>query len=228
MKSFAFGKTALNLPIIAYEFGLKTDPPVLILGGVHGDEHEGVMAAQNLLGAFLKLFDYKLFVTLIPIFNLDGLLKKQRKNARDVDLNRNLPTQDWSPEWTKEKYFPGKEANSEPENQALVNWIKKNSPLFILTWHSWFPLLNTNGDCEPEAKEISKQTGYKVTDHIGYPTPGSLGTYSGMERKIPTLTYELERNLSPEKIVKIHVPAVLKALKMTEKRFSVSKESALK
>ncbi|MBY0385631.1 DUF2817 domain-containing protein, partial [bacterium] len=57
---------------------------------------------------------------------------------------------------------------------------------------------------------------YKIEETIGYPTPGSLGTYAGIERNIPTLTYEIERGLSANTIISIHVPAILEGLKVYE------------
>ncbi len=213
--SYHFGYTSNGLTIPAYRFGDK-GPEILLMGGVHGDETEGIQAANGLLQAFSRSFPYKLRVTLIPIFNLDGALLCQRRNARGVDLNRNLPTQDWTPEVAKEKYNPGPRANSEPENQALVDHIKGNTPRFIITLHSWKPMLNVNGDCDSVASVISKHTGYVIADDIGYPTPGSFGTYTGLERNIPTITYEFERHLAPEKILKTHVPAIIEGLKVLE------------
>jgi protein MpaA len=214
-KSYHFGSTSDGLSIPAYRFGEK-GTEVLIIGGVHGDEIEGIQAANGLLQAFSKSFPYRLRMTLVPILNLDGALRAQRKNARNIDLNRNLPTQDWTPEVAKERYNPGPFANSEPENQALVNHIKNFPPKFIITLHSWLPMLNTNGDCESVATAIARRTGYTMTDDIGYPTPGSLGTYCGLERQIPTITYELERKIDPEKIFRIHVPAIIEGLKTLE------------
>jgi murein peptide amidase A len=213
--AFHFGKTSDGLVIPAYKFGNK-GPEVLLIGGVHGDEIEGIIAANGLLQAFSQFFPYKLNITLVPIFNLDGALRSQRRNARGVDLNRNLPTQDWSAEIAQEKYNPGPNPSSEPENQALVNYIKTNQPQFIITLHSWKPMLNINGDCEPVAKIISAHTGYIITEDIGYPTPGSLGTYCGLERQIPTITYEFERLISAETILKKHVPAIIEGLKVLE------------
>jgi protein MpaA len=37
---------------------------------------------------------------------------------------------------------------------------------------------------------MSKYNGYPVEGDIGYPTPGSLGTYYGKERDIPVITLE--------------------------------------
>jgi protein MpaA len=218
VKSFMFGKTRQNLPIMAHHFG-SAGPKVLILGGVHGDEWEGIVAAHGLLKSFYTSFTYRLQLTMVPQFNLDGILHSQRKNAMQVDLNRNLPTNDWTSNVSEERYFPGESANSEPENQALVQWLETHRPQLIISLHSWKPMLNVNGNCRPEAEVLHKLTGYEIVDSIGYPTPGCLGTYCGLERDMPTLTYELEREMPVDLIVNAHVPALLEALKTTEERF---------
>ena len=218
MQAFVFGHSVNSLPIWAHRFG-EQGPKILILAGVHGDEVEGVIAAQGLLERLHKKFSYQLQLTLVPMFNVDGVLVCERKNANGVDLNRNLPSDDWSSEVASERYDPGTAANSEPENQALVQFLQKEKPDFIISLHSWKPLLNINGDCLAEAEEISRLTDYEVKESIGYPTPGCLGTYAGLERDMPTLTYEIERGLSAEKILKVHPPAILQALKITERKF---------
>ena len=219
MEFFKFAQTQLGLPVHGYHFKtplkpLEPKPHVLILGGVHGDEPEGVVAARCLLEQFRHHFSLALDITIIPDFNPEGVLLKTRGNSNKVDLNRNLPTADWSPIAATERYYPGPSALSENENKALVNWLSKNSVQLIISLHSWKPMLNTNGDI-PEAQVISHLTGYKIEPDIGYPTPGSLGTYAGFEQKIPTLTYEIERDISFDQIVKIHVPALIEALKQS-------------
>lgn len=217
MTSFVFGKSALGLPIQAFHFG-NQGPEVLILGGVHGDEKEGVGAALGLLTAFENSFPYQLRLTLVPRFNEDGVLLGTRGNSRGVDLNRNLPTKDWSPEIKTPRYHPGPFSGSEPENQALTAFISTKSPQFILSLHSWHPVLNVNGNCLAEAQTLSKITGYKIDQDIGYPTPGCLGTYAGLERHSPTLTYEIERGLALSEVLRIHVPAICECLYETEKK----------
>lgn len=212
MQSFKFGNSTLGMPIFGYNFG-SSGPEVLILGGVHGDETEGVVCAHGLLNQFSENYDLKLKLTIVPTFNLDGVLQGQRKNARNVDLNRNLPTNDWTNDVPEEKYYPGEAANSESENQALVSYLENNPTQYIISLHSWKPVLNTNGDCSPIANVISEITGYEIVESIGYPTPGCLGTYTGLERDIPTLTYEIERGMSPQDVLKIHVPAIIEGLK---------------
>jgi len=214
MKNFIIGSTANGLPIPAYRFG--SGPTVLILGGVHGDEHEGVEACLGLVHRWSHNFPFRLRITVVPALNLDGVLRRSRVNARGVDLNRNMGTNDWSPEITNPRYPPGPSANSEPETQAVVQWIDENKPIFVLSMHSWHPMLNVNGNCQNEARVISQWTGYEVKESIGYPTPGCLGTYCGLERDMPTLTYEIERGLSTEVILKKHIPAIEEGLKVTE------------
>ena len=215
MKTFAVSPQ--GLPIYSYDFG-TTGPQILILAGVHGDEPEGIYVAQALLDSFLKKFEYKLKLTLIPIFNIEGCLNHKRTNSNDVDLNRNLPTKNWTDKYEKKRYYPGKSACSEPENKNLIKWIDSHKPRLIISLHSWNPVINTNGNCQPEADIISQHTNYKISDDIGYPTPGSLGDYCGLERNIPTITYEVEKGSSIKKSLDLHVPALKKALFATEKR----------
>ena len=152
----------------------------------------------------------------MPQFNPDGVYLQTRTNSRGVDLNRNLPTRDWSPEIKTARYHPGPAANSEPENQWLSHYIETEAPEFILSLHSWHPLLNVNGNCLKEAETLHRLTGYRIDVDIGYPTPGCLGTFAGLERKSATLTYEIERGLAADVILAIHVPAILECLKTRE------------
>lgn len=210
----------LGLPVKGYRFfnanTSSKQKKVLILGGVHGDEIEGVIAAESLLSKLTTSYELNLDLLLVPHFNPDGVFHRTRTNSRGVDLNRNLPTKDWSPVIKTERYHPGPEANSEPENQWLAKYINDEKPEFVLSLHSWHPVLNVNGDCMKEAETLAKFTGYRIDADIGYPTPGCLGTYAGLERTSPTLTYEIERGLDAASILKIHVPAILECLKTRE------------
>lgn len=216
---FKFGHTSLGLPIHGYQWNGDESSliKVLILGGVHGDEPEGIVAAKGLIEHFRNHFNLKLNLTIVPEFNPEGMLLKTRGNSNKVDLNRNLPTKDWSAVAATERYYPGPQALSEIENSFLVDWIEKEKPDVIYSLHSWKPMLNTNGDL-PEAAEIAKHTGYVIEPDIGYPTPGSLGTYAGFEKHIPTLTYEIERDISFDRIIKIHVPALIEGLRISQNR----------
>lgn len=219
METKIIGHTVQKKPIQAHFWNNKSPVNILLLGGVHGDETEGVTAS---LGVLNELFDKNLFkfnLVLIPCLNLDGLFAKTRQNANGVDLNRNLKTKDWSPEFTKFRYYPGKEPLSEPENQALMKILDSQKFNMIFTLHSWKPMLNTNGDCSQIQEVLAEMTGYKIVPDIGYPTPGSLGALGAVDRGIPTLTYELEKGMDQEEIINVHVPALMKALEACEARF---------
>ena len=215
-KAWLFGLSAEGLPILAYSFG-RVGPRILILGGVHGDEPEGNYIALGLLRKWMKGFTYRLRVCLVPCFNMEGSLLCERLNGHQVDLNRNLPTKTWKSKAAKKRYSPGPAPASEPESKALVEWIDTNKPGLIISLHSWNPMINTNGDCQPEAGILSQATGYKLADHIGYPTPGSLGDF-GEERGIAVITYEAERGLSVKEALAVHVPSIEKALFASEHR----------
>jgi protein MpaA len=219
METKIIGHTVQKKPIQAHFWNNNSSVNILLMGGVHGDETEGVTAS---LGVLNELFDKNIFkfnLVLIPCLNLDGLFAKTRQNANGVDLNRNLKTKDWSPEFTKFRYYPGKEPLSEPENQALMKILDVQKFNMIFTLHSWKPMLNTNGDCSQIQEVLAQMTGYKIVPDIGYPTPGSLGALGSVDRGIPTLTYELEKGMDQEEIINVHIPALMKALKACEDRF---------
>tara|TARA_B100001248_G_scaffold64214_1_gene44823 strand:- start:397 stop:1053 length:657 start_codon:yes stop_codon:yes gene_type:complete len=216
MQVNVIGHSTLGSPIFSYVFGEGKD--VLLLGGVHGDEIEGVFFAQELLAKVRAEAVPNLRLHIVPQVNPDGILLKQRANYNNIDLNRNLPTKDWHPEAFNPRYNPGTQANSEAENKALVSYLDQHDFRFLFSFHSFEKyLLNVNGDCEPYASILSDITSYPIEESMGYPTPGCLGTYTGLERGIPTITYELERGKPIKELLDLHRPAMLQVLnKMSE------------
>jgi protein MpaA len=192
---------------------------VLVLGGVHGDEPEGIRLVNQFVDFALKSFrEPNLSLFIIPVFNEDGARKNERCNSNGVDLNRNLPTKDWSPIAAKERYFPGPHPNSEPENQLLVELLDLINPVFILSAHSWInPMICTNGDCKGIPKAMRDVNDLIIQDDIGYPTPGSLGTYTGWERNIPTITLEVLEGDDPERVWLKQRGALLNAFRLIAK-----------
>ena len=53
MQTFIFGESVSQQPILGYRFG-RVGPRILVLGGVHGDEVEGVVAAYGLIKTFVN------------------------------------------------------------------------------------------------------------------------------------------------------------------------------
>ena len=82
----------------------------------------------------------------------------------------------------------------------MIQVIDEYKPDRILTLHTPYKVVNYDGCAKELAEEISKLNGYPVEENIGYPTPGSFGTYYGIERNIPTITLELPENELLEKL----------------------------
>lgn len=177
--------------ISVFKTDIKASKYLYLIGGVHGDEVEGVFVLKELFHWLKMEHSLKdLPMIVIPILNVDGYRTQTRVNAHHVDLNRNLPTKDWSSVFTQPRYNPGPKPLSEPENQYLVKLMDKYKPGFILSFHTWKPILNYNGDCKDIADFLSGHNKYEIASDIGYPTPGSLGTFAVEKYHSPVLTFE--------------------------------------
>ena len=128
-------------------------------------------------------------------------------------LSCNLPTKDWSPEIKNPRYPPGPHAGSEPESQAMIKLIDAIKPLAILSAHSFSkPMVNSNGPARAWAEAVSAVCNYEVTEDMGYPTPGCLGTYAGHERGIPTITLEIERGTGEDVFLPLHAMTIASSI----------------
>ena len=125
----------------------------------------------------------------------------KRTNLNNVDLNRNFPTKNWKLT-EKNEFFGGEFPASEIEKKFLIDIIDEYKPELILTLHAPFKVVNYDGDAEEYAERISGITGYPAEASIGYPTPGSFGTWAGIERKIPTITLELDEKVDVKELEK--------------------------
>ena len=152
-------------------------------------------------------------VTIIPNLNPDGWFLKTRVNANKVDLNRNFPSKNWSPQFELSKNNPGKKPLSEPEIKSLVQFVKKKPPQVVLSVHSWLPQVNYDGPALSIARKLGVATGYKVTDHIGYATPGSLGAWLGDDQKIPVVTLEVPEKTNFDRVWMENKEALLTFIK---------------
>jgi hypothetical protein len=181
---------------------LKGKKPLLLMGGVHGDEPLGVLLAQQTL-AFIKENEkqIKLPWILIPCLNVDGYKKNTRVNGRGVDLNRNYPSKDWAPTAEKERYNPGPHPGSEAEIKGVVQLLKNYNPRLVIHCHSWKPMVVCAGETGlRDAERLSKSSGYEVKPEIGYPTPGSLSQYGWWDHKIPVICIEEADEAKPNTV----------------------------
>ena len=198
IKSLEKIKSVQNRDVELLEFAsTEKAKTVLIIGVFHGDEPQG----ETLIRKFLeeRKTECKNRLLIIPCLNPDGKILNTRQNANGVDLNRNFPTKNYEVV-DDEHYFGGKKPASEPETQFMINVLEKYKIDFILSLHTPYKIVNYDGDAEHIAKKISEYTNYPVEADIGYPTPGSFGTYAGKERKIPTITLELADDISDDEL----------------------------
>jgi len=173
------------------------DKLILIIGVFHGEEPQGEFLINEFLKTNLSGLKNKLLI--IPCLNPDGKVINKRQNSNGVDLNRNFPTKNWKLVENKE-YFGGNTPASEIETKFIIDILNSYKIDAVLSLHAPFKVVNFDGPAEELACKISQITGYPVQKDIGYPTPGSFGNYSGIERQIPTVTLELPEDETNEKL----------------------------
>ncbi len=199
-------KTALGTPIELFASrdleDLRGTQPILLMGGIHGDEPEGVELATRTL-EWLKTEaaagrdDQIAPWIVIPCLNKDGFANGTRVNGRGVDLNRNYPSNDWAPGAPKERYNPGPKPMSEPEIEGVVELIQTFRPRLIIHCHSWKPMVVYAGEpAKTDSERLSKASGYIVKPDIGYPTPGSLSQYGWVDHRVPVICIEEQDELT--------------------------------
>ena len=205
------GRSVHIRPITAHirTHGVST---TLVLGGTHGDEPKSVDLAKCLIDELSRRTP-KRTVVVVPIVNPDGYEVRRRVNGSGVDLNRNFPTVDWTPTATAKRFHPGPDPASEPETRAVMSLVESTDPDRIITIHSINLhrfCVNYDGPARRLAKRMAATNGYPLQPSIGYPTPGSLGTWAGRERRIPVITLELPSHHSSKRCRTDNILALLK------------------
>lgn len=210
------GRSVQRRPIQAFIRGAKRGPTILVIGGFHGDEPKSVFVARRLIDE-LTLHPQKADQVrwiVVPALNPDGYERRRRQNARGVDLNRNFPTKNWASVARRGRMYGGPKPGSEPETTIAINLVKQLRPACIITIHSISQnrfCNNFDGPARSIARAMSNANGYPVSSTIGYPTPGSFGTWAGIERQIPTITLELPSRHSSSRCWRDNQIAILKA-----------------
>jgi protein MpaA len=137
----------------------------------------------------------------IPVVNPDAYERRRRRNANNVDINRNFPTKNWALTSVRSRMYGGHKATSEPETRTVMRVIRRYRPSRIVTIHSIDQRRycnNYDGPARALASHMKRCNGYPVSGSMGYPTPGSFGTWAGIEGGIPTITLELPSHHSPK------------------------------
>ena len=166
-----------------YGHGSET---VLLLASIHGNEAAGTPLLERVgqhLGHVPHLLEGRR-VILVPIVNPDGVASNRRLNARNVDLNRNFPAENFD----KAKRH-GALPLSEPESRALHRLLQTHPPDRIVSLHEPLACVDYDGPGEDLAQHLAAAGPLPVRKLGG--RPGSLGSYAGELLKVPIITLEL-------------------------------------
>ena len=192
------GRSVQDRPILMMTVG-RGPRHVIWVGGIHGDEREGRVTTERLSDAFRTLGNSIDDVTLhiVQDANPDGTALARRGNANNVDLNRNYPAKNFD---LGNPRFGG-EPLSQPEARVLHDLILRVQPDLVVVSHAWRGdhFINFDGPAERLAILFETLSRYTVRRSANIsPTPGSLGSWVGVDLGIPILTVEYQRGIDPE------------------------------
>jgi hypothetical protein len=181
-RSSVIGTSQQGLPLTMFELG-NGPRHVLIIGGQHGGPEANTV---ELVNALLEYFDanpqelpQQIELDILPLANPDGLSAGSRQFADGVDPDRNWGGHDWATDaYDSNAVFRrglgGPEPFSEPETQALANWVLANQPTFIVNYHSAGGFMF--GGRDGLGGELSSI--YAQTSGYSWPQPGVNGQRS--------------------------------------------------
>ena len=185
-------------PIIGYSFG-EGPTHLVLIGGMHGGyEANTVRLAYRLISFFQHETELPtgMQITVVPVANPDGLhavtgstgslasisaspelRAKGRFNERGVDLNRNFDC-NWQKQsnWGMQTVSAGTEVFSEPEAQAIKDFMLEHMPNAALFLHS-----KANGvfasACNTPIHEQTLALTRVYAEASGYPAYESFDAY---------------------------------------------------
>jgi protein MpaA len=195
------GASTQGRPLHARRFGVAGGPALLIVGGVHGNEESSVAATIELCRT-LEGAPPSQPVWVLPALNPDGIVAGAKDSATGVDLNRNFPASNFTTSH-RPGYHPGPHPLSEPETRVLAALCEAESVWGVVAVHAPFACVNYDGPAQAWAERVAEACGWPARADIGYPTPGSLGSWLGRDRGWPVLTIELP----PGAYENFHAPA---------------------
>lgn len=225
------GRSVGGRDILAYHYGTGTDE-LLLVGGIHGGyEWNTVLLAYEVMD-YLKanpfLIAPNLKVTIIPVLNPDGLSKvvstttgrftsadvttsdtklvSGRFNGNNVDLNRNFDC-DWKSTgvWQSKTVSAGTSVFSEPESQAVKDYIESHNIKGAIVWYSAAGGVyssnchnGTSAGTSLLSSTYAKASGYPAKEEFGsYEITGDMTNWLA-KKNIPAISVILTNHTETE------------------------------
>lgn len=180
---------------------------MLVFGVIHGNEQAGLQIV-HLLETMDLPHDVDLW--LVETMNPDGLAHDVRQNADQVDLNRNFPF-NWGPlgapgDWE----YAGPSAASEPETQAVVQFMTDLQPDLTIWYHQDYNRISPTTGREGKVRaRYSELTGIPLLTISGGTYTGTAATWA--RKRVPAgvaFIVELGTTLKPADAL-VHANAIL-------------------
>jgi protein MpaA len=211
------GRSVEGRPIGLYTFG-QGETRYLIVAGIHGGYESNTVDLANQLLVYISQHPEVIPNTdtlyIVPDMNPDAVARGRNSDARvndnGVDLNRNFPTQNWVPNWdhgncwNERPTTGGSYGGSEPETQAVMNFIRSHHIEAMISYHSaalgvfpggvpWQPA------SEDLAQLLSDQTGYSYPPiDIGCTYTGTLADWAVENGVVAAVDMELSTHQSSD------------------------------
>jgi len=218
VQRFEIGRSVRGTPLVLEVFG---DGPerIFIFGGIHGNEPTSAALARRLSAHLRENPDAGAGCTIgiLAEANPDGLAAGTRDNASGVDLNRNFPARNWRA-GRGARGPHGATPGSEPETQAILRAFDYLRPSRSMAIHSigrGRHCNNYDGPAAPLAQRLARHNGYPARATMGYDTPGSFGSWAGVDRNVPTITLELPRDATAADCWRDNRAALLEFIRTT-------------
>ena len=203
------GYSVEGRPIFAERYGTPGGRRVLVIGVIHGDEDDGIAIVEELRR---RPVPDGVELWLVESMNPDGVANQDRHNGNGVDLNRNFPY-NWGPIGVPgDSQYAGTGPASEPETQAMINFMQQLQP-DITTWYhqDLFVVNPAQGRDGRIRARYAELTGLPMGEITGGTYTGVAATWARNEfRPADGVAFivELGATLSPEEAA-THADAVL-------------------
>ena len=192
-------ETSLNHEMRCYKKG-NSGKNILFIGCIHGNEKAGILLSLQVLNKIFSKNEIKNTLLCIPTANPDGNILNKRNNSKNIDINRNFPSENWkyqdSSKLRKDKiaFWGGKQPASEIETNFILKVDSIYNPSAIIILHQFMNCVEYDGSGKNLAEFISKYTKQEILNDIGYKTSGSIGSYFGNDKKKEVVTIEIPEN----------------------------------